>query len=234
MTKLKRILEEQDKTLYEIGRAMGLVTAPSSIRNIATGKTLISECDFTTLNFLTRFLKVAPEDLMESFELDGTVENVKYLKNLKNRFSKKLNKIDDQNYFGVYTLNGNPAVVYITEDENENSEISVIFVNEDGTSKTLKADYTIENGYREANFTKTVSEQPLFKETPLFFEPSLFSEDQNKKGIGKNESDSPNHEPSINLEELLKAVDRESANEIDYFEFMEEINPVILKVFRKN
>lgn len=259
MTKFKQILEKQNKTLYDVGRAMGVMSTPTSIRNIASGKTLVSECDYSTVSFLTRLLNVAPEELMEDFELDGTVENIKLLNNLKNRISKKVGAIDENTLFKNIIVKNRPSVIYIVEDDHGNSEMDFVYINEDGTFETLKAEYSVSEGVRECNFYKIVSDQPLFKETPLFMEPSLKTGTLSEGTPLKNESslssetngdslmrdpsinsesdlkEAPSgSEPGINLETLLKAVDSESGDEIDYFKFMEEINPVIYKLFKKN
>lgn len=96
MSKLRKIIEERNLSTYEITKNTGLKSRSDVIEDVLDGKRELSNTNFNILSSIARGLGVPLNDILDSFDLDGTssqVINMKRIINKINKPGKKLKKI---------------------------------------------------------------------------------------------------------------------------------------------
>lgn len=208
MSKLQEMLENRGKTFNQLSLAMAQISPGGNLYKLKKGTMYINECDFSTIDFICRFLECDYKDLMEPEELDGTVTYIKYLNNIKKRFVKNFEEIDDGIYAILKKKNRRYYLGWVTDNDKGESEIIMVRPNDDNTYTVFKASFIIDGHYRFLDINQYDSSEPLFDED-----------------VDLEEN------PVLNLKQgysnITKLMEEESGKPLTYLEFINEIGPLV-------
>lgn len=209
MTKFEILLNEKGKTLQELSKAMGQSSINRNLYQLKNGELYFSECEYSTLRFISKFLGVSQEELLEDEDVNDTITNIKYLTNIKKRLEKKLDKIDTDTYAGTISKRSNYYLVWSLENIDNGTNTLIFVIPDKDSYETYLAEFTVDGSYRDCSFYKYASSTPLFDEQE---EVSVVSE--LKDGFNQ----------------IKEQIDNDSGEEIDYLQFMDVVGPIIFRM----